>query len=60
MLQDLYDIRAMIDLDGKYVVTAHGKVPGAQAFWFGDERHDSEHKALESPEVHELRGPRLP
>ena len=41
MQNDLYDIRAMIDVDGKYVLTAHGKVLGAQPFWFSDQRYDS-------------------
>ncbi len=60
MLHDLYDIRAMIDLDGKHVLTAQGKVPGAQAFWFSDHRYNSEHEALQSPEFQEPRGPRTP
>jgi hypothetical protein len=59
MLADLYDIRAMIGPDGKYVATAHGKVPGAQPFWFSDQRYDSAQEALQSRELHELRGPRM-
>jgi hypothetical protein len=57
MVVEKYEIEVMIDLDGKYVLTATGRVFGAQPFWFSDYRYDSYAEALSSPDLHSPRGP---
>ena len=58
MLEEIYDLRPLRDLDGMYVLTAVPRHEHGQAFWFSDYRFPTPEQALRwSPD---LRGPRGP
>jgi hypothetical protein len=57
MLDEIFDLCPLRDLDGMYVLTAVPRHGYGQAFWFSDYRFPTPEQAMRSPD---LRGPRGP
>jgi hypothetical protein len=56
-LQEVFDIRAVRDLDGMYYAIAEPRAGYGQAFWFSKHRFETTEDAMRSPDLYGPRGP---
>jgi hypothetical protein len=56
-LQEVFDLRAQVDLDGMFRLTATPRHDYGQPFWFSDYRFPTFEDAMRSPDLLSPRGP---